>query len=157
MQFPSKKVLFFNNERTLFLRNLQCKCNLMVQPAGCQVSVSCPRIELVPGTPACLSWCWNSGDAVAFSSRRGPLFVWVISGPESGVTVHRDAHSFLSDISVFRWHTQKKGKIAFGHMDGSLSILQPGENSISQSSTFTFLSMCNFLFTLVVPLPFFRE
>ncbi|XP_054421802.1 WD repeat-containing protein 17 isoform X2 [Pteronotus mesoamericanus] len=87
------------------------------------------KLNNTKGTPASLSWCWNAGNAVAFTSRRGPLFVWAVSGPESGVTVHRDAHSFLSDISVFRWHTQKRGKVVFGHMDGSISILQPGSKS----------------------------
>ncbi|KAF3825598.1 hypothetical protein GH733_005580 [Mirounga leonina] len=79
--------------------------------------------------PASLSWCWNAGDAVAFVSHRGPLFIWTISGPESGVTVHKEAHGFLSDICIFRWHTQKKGKVVFGHIDGSLSIFQPGNKS----------------------------
>lgn len=82
----------------------------------------------VSGIPASLSWCWNAGDAVAFVSHRGPLYIWTISGPDSGVTVHREAHSFLSDISLFRWHPKKKGKVVFGHTDGSLSIFQPGKN-----------------------------
>ncbi|XP_044925358.1 WD repeat-containing protein 17 isoform X6 [Mustela putorius furo] len=87
------------------------------------------KLDNTKGTPASLSWCWNAGDAVAFVSHRGPLFIWTISGPESGVTVHKEAHSFLSDVCVFRWHTQKKGKIVFGHIDGSLSIFQPGNKS----------------------------
>ncbi|OWK00266.1 hypothetical protein Celaphus_00019228, partial [Cervus elaphus hippelaphus] len=87
------------------------------------------KLDNTKGTPASLSWCWNAGDAVAFASHRGPLFIWTISGPDSGVTVHKDAHSFLSDICIFRWHTQKKGKVAFGHIDGSLSIFQPGNKS----------------------------
>ena len=94
----------------------------------CHISLLCICIEFIPGTPASLSWCWNAGDAVAFASHRGPLFIWTISGPDSGVTVHKDAHSFMSDICIFRWHTQKKGKVAFGHIDGSLSIFQPGKN-----------------------------
>ncbi|KAM6220317.1 WD repeat-containing protein 17 isoform 1-T1 [Rhynchocyon petersi] len=86
-------------------------------------------VSFVPGMPASLSWCWNTEDAVAFVSHRGPLLIWTITGPDSGVTVHREAHSFLSDICVFRWHTQKKGKVVFGHIDGSLSIFQPGNKS----------------------------
>ncbi|KAM5264681.1 WD repeat-containing protein 17 isoform 3-T3 [Ctenodactylus gundi] len=85
------------------------------------------KLDNTKGIPASLSWCWNVDDAVAFVSHRGPLFIWTISGPDSGVTVHKDAHSFLSDICIFRWHTQKKGKVAFGHIDGSLSIFQPDE------------------------------
>lgn len=40
--------------------------------------------------------------------------------------MHKEAHSFLSDICLFRWHPLKKGKVVFGHTDGSLSIFQPG-------------------------------
>uniref|UniRef100_A0A8C3Y100 WD repeat domain 17 n=1 Tax=Catharus ustulatus TaxID=91951 RepID=A0A8C3Y100_CATUS len=83
------------------------------------------KLENTKGIPASLGWCWNAGDAVAFVSHRGPLYIWTVSGPDSGVTVHREAHSFLSDISLFRWHPKKKGKVVFGHTDGSLSIFQP--------------------------------
>ncbi|XP_065550951.1 WD repeat-containing protein 17 isoform X3 [Lathamus discolor] len=87
------------------------------------------KLDDIKGIPASLSWCWNAGDAVAFVSHRGPLYIWTISGPDSGVTVHREAHSFLSDISLFRWHPKKKGKVVFGHTDGSLSIFQPGSKN----------------------------
>ncbi|NXD17484.1 WDR17 protein, partial [Nothocercus nigrocapillus] len=87
------------------------------------------RLDNTKGIPASISWCWNTGDSVAFVSHRGPLYIWTISGPDSGVTVHKDAHSFLSDICLFRWHPKKKGKVIFGHTDGSLSIFQPGSKS----------------------------
>ncbi|NWH72080.1 WDR17 protein, partial [Piaya cayana] len=87
------------------------------------------RLDNTKGIPASLSWCWKADDAVAFVSHRGPLYIWTISGPDSGVTVHREAHSFLSDISLFRWHPKKKGKVVFGHTDGSLSIFQPGSKN----------------------------
>uniref|UniRef100_A0A3B5BCH7 WD repeat domain 17 n=1 Tax=Stegastes partitus TaxID=144197 RepID=A0A3B5BCH7_9TELE len=74
-------------------------------------------------------WCWNSADGVAFVSQRGPLYIWVYRGPDPGVTVHKEAHSFLSDICLFRWHPTKKGKLVFGHTDGSLSVFQPGSKS----------------------------
>ena len=79
-----------------------------------------------PGVPASVSWCWNLADGVAFVSQRGPLYIWVYGGPDPGVTVHKEAHSFLSDICLFRWHPTKKGKLVFGHTDGSLSVFQPG-------------------------------
>ncbi|XP_059577844.1 WD repeat-containing protein 17 isoform X2 [Alligator mississippiensis] len=87
------------------------------------------KLDNTKGVPASLSWCWNADDAVAFVSHRGPLYIWTISGPDSGVTVHKEAHSFLSDICLFRWHPKKKGKAVFGHTDGSLSIFQPGSKS----------------------------
>ncbi|XP_036009922.1 WD repeat-containing protein 17 isoform X9 [Mus musculus] len=83
------------------------------------------KLDNIKETPACLGWCWNTHDAVAFVSQKGPLLIWTISGPDSGVSVHKEAHSFASDICIFRWHTQKKGKVAFGHIDGSISIFQP--------------------------------
>uniref|UniRef100_A0A8D0BZL6 WD repeat domain 17 n=1 Tax=Salvator merianae TaxID=96440 RepID=A0A8D0BZL6_SALMN len=87
------------------------------------------KLDNTKAVPASLSWCWNVEDAVAFVSNRGPLYIWTISGPDSGVTIHKEAHSFLSDICLFRWHPRKKGKVVFGHTDGSLSIFQPGSKS----------------------------
>uniref|UniRef100_A0A7N6C0W1 WD repeat domain 17 n=1 Tax=Anabas testudineus TaxID=64144 RepID=A0A7N6C0W1_ANATE len=87
------------------------------------------RLDNTKGVPASVSWCWNSADGVAFVSQRGPLYIWVYGGPDPGVTVHKEAHSFLSDICLFRWHPTKKGKLVFGHTDGSLSIFQPGSKS----------------------------
>ncbi|XP_032154589.1 WD repeat-containing protein 17 isoform X6 [Sapajus apella] len=87
------------------------------------------KLDSTKGIPASLNWSWNADNVVAFVSHRGPLFIWTISGPESGVTVHKEAHSFLSDICIFRWHTHKKGKVVFGHIDGSLSIFQPGHKN----------------------------
>ncbi|KAG5848338.1 hypothetical protein ANANG_G00097430 [Anguilla anguilla] len=90
---------------------------------------SVARLDNTKGIPASLSWCWNAGDAVAFVSHRGPLYIWTVSGPDSGVAVHKEAHSFLSDICLFRWHPTKRGKVVFGHTDGSLSIFQPGSKN----------------------------
>ncbi|XP_031722902.1 WD repeat-containing protein 17 isoform X3 [Anarrhichthys ocellatus] len=84
------------------------------------------RLDNTKGVPASVSWCWNFADGVAFVSQRGPLYIWVYGGTDPGVTVHKEAHSFLSDICLFRWHPTKKGKLVFGHTDGSLSVFQPG-------------------------------
>ena len=91
------------------------------------IFLSCVFLLSFPETPACLGWCWNIDDAVAFVSQKGPLHIWTILGPDSGVSVHKEAHSFVSDICIFRWHTQKKGKVAFGHIDVRISIFQPGK------------------------------
>ncbi|XP_074085041.1 WD repeat-containing protein 17 isoform X5 [Macrotis lagotis] len=87
------------------------------------------KLDNTKGIPTSVSWCWNAGDTVAFVSRRGPLNIWTISGPDLGVTVHKEAQGFLSDICLFRWHPQKRGKVIFGHTDGSLSIFQPGSKN----------------------------
>ncbi|XP_028932930.1 WD repeat-containing protein 17 isoform X1 [Ornithorhynchus anatinus] len=88
------------------------------------------KLDNTKGVPASLGWCWNVDDAVAFASPRGPLYVWTVSGPDGGTAaVHREAHGFLADICLFRWHPRKRGKVVFGHTDGSLSIFQPGSKS----------------------------
>ncbi|XP_058497432.1 WD repeat-containing protein 17 isoform X3 [Solea solea] len=87
------------------------------------------RLDNTKGVPTSVSWCWNSSDGVAFVSQRGPLYIWVYGGSNPGLTVHKEAHSFLSDICLFRWHPSKKGKLVFGHTDGSLSIFQPGSKN----------------------------
>ncbi|XP_014871643.1 WD repeat-containing protein 17-like isoform X1 [Poecilia latipinna] len=87
------------------------------------------RLDNTKGVPVSVSWCWNSADGVAFVSQRGPLYVWDYRGSDAAVTVHKEAHSFLSDICLFRWHPSKKGKLVFGHTDGSLSVFQPGSKS----------------------------
>lgn len=109
----------------------------------------------ISGVPASVSWCWNSADGVAFVSQRGPLYIWVYRGPEPGVTVHKEAHSFLSDICLFRWHPTRKGKLVFGHTDGSLSIFQPGkDNTASQSTQWQKVSSSSLT---VLCLLFFRQ
>ncbi|XP_052537528.1 WD repeat-containing protein 17 isoform X1 [Tympanuchus pallidicinctus] len=84
------------------------------------------KLDDTKGIPLSLNWCCDEDDAVAFVSHRGPLYIWTISGPFNVVTAHEGAHSFLSDICLFRWHPRRKGKVVFGHSDGSLSIFQPG-------------------------------
>ncbi|EDL35647.1 WD repeat domain 17, isoform CRA_c [Mus musculus] len=92
-------------------------------------------------TITAISWCPHNPDLFASSSTDNLVIIWNVAeqkviakldnikGPDSGVSVHKEAHSFASDICIFRWHTQKKGKVAFGHIDGSISIFQPGSKN----------------------------
>ncbi|KAM7328618.1 hypothetical protein ACRRTK_012710 [Alexandromys fortis] len=89
-------------------------------------------------TITAISWCPHNPDLFASGSTDNLVIVWNVAeqkviakldhikGPDSGVSAHKEAHSFVSDICIFRWNTQKKGKVVFGHMDGSISIFQPG-------------------------------
>lgn len=121
------------------------RCKQQLFKSYTHLSVVCVCL-FFPGIPACLGWCWDTDDAVAFVSQKGPLLLWTISGPDSGVSVHKEAHGFVSDVSIFRWHTQKKGKVVFGHIDGSISLFQPGKYLINLISSI-FLKKCMFLFT----------
>ncbi|CAH1777058.1 unnamed protein product [Owenia fusiformis] len=79
-------------------------------------------------TPNSVGWCLHERDCVSFVCGRGPLCMWNY-GTGGGLTFHKEAQNFLSDICQFRWHHKKLGKLAFGHTDGSLSLFNPGQKS----------------------------
>uniref|UniRef100_A0A8C4Q4P6 Uncharacterized protein n=1 Tax=Eptatretus burgeri TaxID=7764 RepID=A0A8C4Q4P6_EPTBU len=83
----------------------------------------------LPDTPSFLSWCPDCSDTVTFTSPSGPLYLWTVSETESNVVPHHEAHNFLSEVCLFRWHPQNNGRVVFGHSDGSISIFQPGRKS----------------------------
>ncbi|XP_077983757.1 WD repeat-containing protein 17-like [Glandiceps talaboti] len=84
------------------------------------------NLENTKQTPSCLGWCLHERDAIAFIYARGPLCIWNFS-QSGGLTTHKEACSFMSDVCQFRWHHRKIGKMAFGHVDGTLSIFTPGQ------------------------------
>uniref|UniRef100_A0A8C4Q599 Uncharacterized protein n=1 Tax=Eptatretus burgeri TaxID=7764 RepID=A0A8C4Q599_EPTBU len=87
------------------------------------------RLKLIEDTPSFLSWCPDCSDTVTFTSPSGPLYLWTVSETESNVVPHHEAHNFLSEVCLFRWHPQNNGRVVFGHSDGSISIFQPGRKS----------------------------
>ena len=77
-------------------------------------------------SPACsLGWALHEKECVSFTSGKGPLCLWNYK-IQNGLTVHKEAQNFMSDICQFRWHHKKVGKVAFGHLDGSVSLFCPG-------------------------------
>ncbi|XP_070554435.1 WD repeat-containing protein 17-like isoform X2 [Ptychodera flava] len=84
------------------------------------------NLENTKQTPSCLGWCMHERDAIAFIYARGPLCIWNF-GQNGGLTTHKEASNFISDVCQFRWHHRKIGKMAFGHVDGTLSIFTPGQ------------------------------
>jgi WD40 repeat protein len=73
-----------------------------------------------------LGWCLHEKECVSFVSGCGPLALWNYN-QENGITIHKEAQNFTSDICQFRWHHKKVGRLAFGHVDGSVSLFCPGE------------------------------
>ncbi len=91
------------------------------------------RFENTRGTPSSVAWCPHEKDCVSFVYGRGPLFLWNHTAQGGGLSTHKDAQTFSSDICQFRWHWKKMGKIVFGHIDGSVSIFCPGKMKINNT------------------------
>ncbi|XP_064482215.1 WD repeat-containing protein 17-like [Ornithodoros turicata] len=75
-------------------------------------------------TPVHLSWKPFSGDLLVYLTGKGPLYAWDIK--EDGHKVMKDVPAFGSTITQLSWHPDVAGKVAFGHLDGSLSMVQCG-------------------------------
>jgi hypothetical protein len=83
--------------------------------------VSC-FTNLKGAIPASVGWHPTEKSVFGFISSRGPL--QLVDIEESDGTCRAvDATVFLSDVSHFSWNYQHSGKLAFGHVDGSISIL----------------------------------
>lgn len=72
--------------------------------------------------PLLLTWRPDAPDTIAYVSGRGPLHSWSV--PDGPREPWRDAAQFQSVITQMTWHSS--GKLAMGHQDGSLSVLQSG-------------------------------
>lgn len=64
-------------------------------------------------------------DAVCFIQGTGPLNVWTYQNGQK-LQTFKEASGFSSHICQFRWHPKNPNRIAFGHMDGSISICNIG-------------------------------
>ncbi|XP_028402254.1 WD repeat-containing protein 17-like [Dendronephthya gigantea] len=72
--------------------------------------------------PASLGWHPTEASTFGFICGRGPL--QLLDAEESdGRTRAVEATIFLSDVSHFSWNYKHSRKLAFGHVDGSISIL----------------------------------
>ena len=80
--------------------------------------------------PTSIGWCTQEKDTLSYICELGPLTVWNITQMSypgtSPVSTHRETN-FSVEVSMFRWHPTKAGKLAFGHGDGSMSLICPGE------------------------------
>lgn len=72
--------------------------------------------------PASVGWHPTEKSMFGFICGRGPLqLVDIDESDETSRTL--EATIFLSDVSHFCWNYRHSGKLAFGHVDGSISIL----------------------------------
>ncbi|KAH9374048.1 hypothetical protein HPB48_005317 [Haemaphysalis longicornis] len=80
--------------------------------------------------PSLLSWRPDAPDTIAYVSGRGPLHAWSV--PEGPREPWREAAQFSSAVTQMTWHPT--GKLAMGHQDGSLSVLQSGESRVTYTA-----------------------
>lgn len=78
-------------------------------------------------TPVLLSWKHDVPDLLVYICGRGPLQFWNVPVGESHRDGGRDVPLFSSTVTQMTWHPHVAGKVAFGHQDGSISVLQWGE------------------------------
>jgi WD40 repeat protein len=74
------------------------------------------------GAPASVGWHPTEKSTFGFICGRGPLQL-MDTEESDGTSRAVEATVFLSDVSHFSWNYQNSGKLAFGHVDGSISIL----------------------------------
>ena len=54
--------------------------------------------------------------------------IWSYTAPaEKIVSKYLESVTFFSDVSQFRWNHKKQGKLVFGHVDGSITVINPGQ------------------------------
>ncbi|KAK3740724.1 hypothetical protein RRG08_048968 [Elysia crispata] len=69
-----------------------------------------------------IGWTPNKCQCLAFMNKSGPLWLWYIQDGKN-LSLVKETQNFSSPVSAFRWHHQKHNHIAFGHEDGSISVL----------------------------------
>ncbi len=87
------------------------------------------RLKQIKEIPVCIEWCPHEKDVLSFTYGCGPLFIWNTALNQE-VTSHKETFSFYSNITQFSWNQKRTGKIAFGHRDGSISFLNPGQKPL---------------------------
>eukprot|EP00795_Rhopilema_esculentum_P000946 gene946-10711_t len=86
------------------------------------------RLKQIKESPVCIEWSPHEKDVISFIYGCGPLFMWN-SSLNQEVTSHKETFSFYSDVAHFSWNHKRIGKLAFGHKDGSISLLNPGKKA----------------------------
>ena len=86
-------------------------------------------MDNIQTAPSCIGWVPHELHALSYIYGRGPLFIWnyAAAAGEGILSKHLESMVFFSDVCQFRWHQRKLGKLAFGHVDGTISVVCPGQ------------------------------
>lgn len=101
----------------------------------CVWSVSQQRViatlENIKSAPiTSIGWCPHDSNCIAYVCSRGPMHIWNYTSADGGVlSKHLESMTFFSEVCQFRWNQRKIGKLVFGHSDGSISVVSPGQKA----------------------------
>ncbi|XP_068702720.1 WD repeat-containing protein 17-like [Montipora foliosa] len=80
--------------------------------------------------PVCIGWCPQEKDSIAYIYGRGPMHIWnFTSPPDKLISKYLESMTFFAEVCQFRWNHKKIGKLVFGHVDGSISVVNPGQKA----------------------------
>ena len=85
------------------------------------------KLSSLQNRPVCVQWVPHERNTLSFISLEGPLCLWRTA--QEGVTVHKEACHFNYHTRIFRWNPKQAGKLALGHTDGSISMINPGQKT----------------------------
>ncbi|KAK7486957.1 hypothetical protein BaRGS_00021773 [Batillaria attramentaria] len=105
--------------------------NIFVWKISQQRSIATLSAAGFKEAPRCIGWSFHDKFCLGFISGRGPLMLWHYT-EKHNPSVVKDSQSFVSPVTMFRWHPKKQGMVVFGHVDGSISVLQIGSKCARQ-------------------------
>lgn len=73
-----------------------------------------------------LSWSHNGNSCLGIMGKKGPLWLWHFREGKN-LSLVKESQNFSSVTMMFRWHHEKHKRIAFGHEDGSISVIDLGK------------------------------
>lgn len=72
-----------------------------------------------------MGWTFTGRMCLGFMNKTGPVWQWYV-GESKTMSFLKETQSFSSNVVMFRWHHEKHSCLAFGHEDGSVSVLEIG-------------------------------
>ena len=117
--------LVWHSKNSDILATSSNDCRICIWSVSQQKVIS--TLDSFNSVPVCIGWCPHDQDSIAYINGRGPMQIWSYTAPaEKIVSKYLESVTFFSDVSQFRWNHKKQGKLVFGHVDGSITVINPG-------------------------------
>lgn len=81
------------------------------------------RTENLKYIPQCIAWAFHLTDTLTLGGSKGPVFLWNLNEESKKLPLLPYSQNFQSEITHMRWNKQNEGRLAIGHENGSLSII----------------------------------
>lgn len=112
-------VISWNNQLKHLLASASNDGQIIIWDVQLQRIVAQHKLPRLCAT--CIDWVTGESMSLSYITGKGPLVTWNYSiGTHKS---NKETNSFSSEVTRFRWHPSKFTRIAFGHTDGSLSII----------------------------------